>query len=129
MLRKLLFIEAGMGIDLHGQDVTKASVRAARNAIQHNSMPGLGFILPNGDLEQMKVHVILGVPFQHDKLDIEQVKNVFPYGTVSVEVREGGLLASSGIVLEDKGDTSDQLVIVNAVVEVGYDDTSSTKED
>lgn len=129
MMRKLLFIEAGMGIDLHGQDVTKASVRAARNAIHHNSMPGLSFILPNGDLTKMKVHVILGVPFQHNKVDTEQVKSVFPYGNVSVEVREGGLLASSGIFLEDKGDISDELVIVNAVVEVGYDDESSTRGD
>lgn len=122
MVDKLLFIEAGMGIDLHGQDVTAASVRAAKNAIGHNSMPGLSFILPNGDLQRMKVHVILGVPFRADEVDIEQVKSVFPYGSVSVEVRSGGLLASSGILLPDKGDVSDELVIVNAVVEVGFDD-------
>ena len=28
-----MFIETGMGIDVHGQNVTKAAVRAVKNAI------------------------------------------------------------------------------------------------
>ena len=116
-----LFIEVGCGIDLHGQDVTVACVRAAKNAIGHNSMPGLRRILPSGSLDTMKVNVILGVPFRHGEVDIDAVKRVFPYGEVTVDVRQGGLLASSGVVLPDKGDVTDDMVIVNAVIEVGYD--------
>jgi uncharacterized protein (TIGR02058 family) len=118
---KVMFIETGMGIDLHGQDVTVACVRAARDAIGRNSMPGLRSVLPGNDLHQMKVRVTLGVPFRQEEVDIEQVKAVFPYGQVSVVVKPGGLLASSGVILPEKGDTTDEMVIVNAVVEVGYE--------
>jgi uncharacterized protein (TIGR02058 family) len=119
-MEKVMFIEVGMGIDLHGQDVTVACCRAARDAISRNSMPGLRALLPNQDLNNMKVRVTLGVPFHEDQVDLEAVKNVFPYGQVTVVVKKGGLLASSGVVLPEKGDRTDEMVIVNAVVEVGY---------
>ncbi|MFC4768857.1 Lin0512 family protein [Effusibacillus consociatus] len=118
---KVMFIEIGMGVDLHGQDITVACIRAARNAIQHNSMPGLRELLPGRDINNMRVHVKLGVPADADKIDIEQVNGVFPYGKVTVEVVQGGLLCSSGVVLPDKGDRNDLVYIVNAAVEVGYE--------
>ena len=40
-MKQVMFVELGMGADLHGQDVTKAAVRAVRNAIERNSMPGM----------------------------------------------------------------------------------------
>lgn len=119
-MEQVMFIEVGMGIDLHGQDVTQASVKACKNAIGHNSMPGLRTVLPGNDLSQMKVKVTLGVPFHEEEVDQEAVKRVFPYGEVEVKTVHGGLLASSGIVLPEKGDTTDEMVIVVAVVEVGY---------
>lgn len=115
-----MFIEIGMGIDLHGQDVTKASVRAVQQAIHHNSMPGLRSILPNNDLHQMKVHVKLAVPTDHNELDIDQVKAELPYGQVTVEIQEGGMLTTSGVILEDKNDKNDLIYVVIASVEVGY---------
>lgn len=118
---KVMFIEIGMGVDLHGQDITVACVRAARNAIQNNSMPGLRELLPGQNINNMTVRVKLGVPADADKVDIERVKAVFPYGRVSVEVVPGGLLCSSGVVLPDKGDRNDQVYVVNAAVEVGYE--------
>ena len=36
-----MFIETGMGIDVHGQNITSAAVRAVKNAIHYNSMPGI----------------------------------------------------------------------------------------
>ncbi|GAX90594.1 Lin0512 family protein [Effusibacillus lacus] len=118
---KVVFVEIGMGVDLHGQDVTEACVRACRNAIQHNSMPGLRSFLPGQDINNMVVSVRLGVPADADKVDIAKVKSVFPYGQVRVEVVPGGLLCSSGVVLPDKGDRNDLVYIVNAAVEVGYE--------
>lgn len=119
-MEKVMFIEIGMGVDLHGQDVTKAAVRACRDAIGHNSMPGLRMVLPGQDLHQMQVDVTLGVPFQPEQIDREAVRAVFPYGRVAVTVKAGGMIASSGVVLPEHGDTTDDMVIVNAVVEVGY---------
>ncbi|MDB5085055.1 MAG: hypothetical protein JWN30_1941 [Bacilli bacterium] len=115
-----MFIELGMGTDLHGQDMTKACVRAVENAIRFNSMPGLRTVLPGGDLQQMKVHVTLGVPTQTAAVDVERVKAVFPYGQVTVDITLGGLLTSSGVVLPDKGDRNDDLYVVVAAVKAGY---------
>lgn len=114
-------MELGMGVDLHGQDLTVAAVRACRNAIERNSMPGLMALLPNGDRNQMRVRVTLGVPAVTGAapVDVEQVKGVFPYGQVSVHVVPGGLVAHSGVVLPDKGDRTDEIVVVCAAVEVG----------
>lgn len=119
---KIVFIEIGMGIDLHGQDVNVACVRAVKNAIHHNSMPGIIEILPGNDLNNMRVHVKLGVPRDAEKVDIAKVTDAFPYGQVSVEVTQGGLLCSSGVVLPDKGDVNDFAYVVNAAVEVGYEE-------
>lgn len=115
-----MFIETGMGIDVHGQDITKAAVRAVKNAIHYNSMPGLRSVLPGNDLNNMRVNVRLAVPCDKEKLDIEAVKNTLPFGIVTVEVVDGGMLTTSGVVLEEKGDKNDLMYIVIAAVEVGY---------
>ncbi len=119
-MKQAAFIEVGMGIDLHGQDVTVACTRAIRNAIGHNSMPGIGTFLPNGDLHEMRVHVSLAVPIEQNNVDVEQVKAELPYGKIDIEIVEGGFKASSGIVLPEQGDKTDEMIIVIAVVTVGY---------
>ncbi|MFO1068124.1 MAG: Lin0512 family protein [Geminicoccaceae bacterium] len=116
-MNQVYVIELGMGADLHGQDVTKAAVRAVRNAIGHNSLPGMRIVV--GDGGKMKVNVRLAVPADADKLDIAAVKAVLPYGEVTVEVVSGGMLTDHGVFLPDKGDRSGQIYIVNAAVEVG----------
>ena len=119
-MEKVMFIEIGMGVDLHGQNVTKAAVRAVQNAIHHNSMPGIRSVLPGGSLDNMKVRVRLAVPADRDKLDLEAVRAELPYGEVSFDVVDGGMLTSSGIVLPDKDDANDLAYVVIASVEVGY---------
>jgi len=115
-----MFIEIGMGIDLHGQNVTKAAVRAVQNAIHSNSMPGLRSVLPGNDLNRMKVNVRLAVPADKEALDLNAVRAELPYGEVSFDVVDGGMLTSHGIILPDKEDRNDQIYIVVASVEVGY---------
>ncbi|MEQ2525907.1 Lin0512 family protein [Bacillaceae bacterium CLA-AA-H227] len=117
---QIMFIETGMGIDVHGQDITTAAVRAIKNAIHFNSMPGIRTVLKDNSLDNMRVNVKLAVPCDKDKLDIDTVKKALPYGIVTVEVMDGGMLTTSGIVLEEKGDTNDLMYIVVASVEVGY---------
>lgn len=119
-MNQLMFIEIGMGIDLHGQNVTKAAVRAVQNAIHHNSMPGIRSVLPDGDLNNMIVKVRLAVPADKELLDLEIVRRELPYGQVSFEVVDGGMLTSSGILLKDKDDRNDLAYVVIASVEVGY---------
>ena len=115
---KVMFIELGMGADLHGQNITKAALRAIRNAIGHNSMPGMRSLVAD-DPARMKVNVRLAVPIDREKLDLGQLREALPYGEVTFEVVEGGMLTSSGVFLADKGDRNDLIYIVNAAVEVG----------
>lgn len=117
-MKQVMFVELGMGVDLHGQDVTKAAVRAVRNAIERNSMPGMRALV-DGDTSRMQVRVHLAVPADADRLDQEAVKAVFPYGAVSIHVTSGGMLAPSGIFLADKNDRNEQIYVVNAAIEVG----------
>ena len=119
-MEKIMFIQFGMGIDLHGQDVTKAAIRAVQNAIHHNSMPGLRSVLPENNLDNMKVRVKLAVPADEEKLDVDAVKRQLPYGQVEVLVQKGGMLSTSGVILPDKGDINDLAYVVIAAVEVGY---------
>ncbi|MDI3256954.1 MAG: Lin0512 family protein [Kyrpidia sp.] len=118
----IMFIQYGMGIDLHGQDVTTAAVRAVRDAIHRNSMPGLRGVIPSGDLRDMAVKVQLGVPADLEKLDLERVRAEFPYGRIEVETMSGGLAATSGVVMPDEGDRNDLAFIVVAAVQVGYNE-------
>lgn len=116
-----LFIEIGMGADLHGQNSTKASVRAVEDVLHRNSLPGMAEVL-NGDMSRMRVEVTLAVPEDADKVDTETVKALFPYGRVACEVVTGGLAAPSGRLNPERGDTRDAMYIAIAVIRAGYDD-------
>lgn len=117
---KLFFIQLGMGVDLHGQDINVAAVRAIHNAIHHNSMPGIRSVLPDHDLHQMKVNVRLAIPCDKEKIDEERIKRELPFGQVTLEVVDGGMMTTSGVVLPEKGDRNDRIYVVNAAVEVGF---------
>mmetsp|Transcript_15130 Transcript_15130/g.30731 ORF Transcript_15130/g.30731 Transcript_15130/m.30731 type:complete len:123 (+) Transcript_15130:1936-2304(+) len=107
-------VEIGTGCDLHGQDATKASLRAVRQAMEFNSLPGLVRLLPRGDLSEMEVRVTLGVPLEF----CDSVDEGFPYGSVQVEVVPGGLPTDSGVILVDQGDKehdSRSIVVIAAI--------------
>ncbi|KAK7362733.1 hypothetical protein VNO77_04854 [Canavalia gladiata] len=116
---KLLFVEMGVGYDLHGQDITAAAMRACRDAIATNSIPAFrkGSI-PGVSCDDMKLHVKLGVPHPlQQNLDKNKIKSVFPYGQVmNFEVVDGGLVCST----EELHGKNDECYIVNAAVYVGY---------
>jgi uncharacterized protein (TIGR02058 family) len=99
--------ELGTGVDLHGQDGTKAAVRAVRNAFQHVSLPGIRQVAGVTDMSDMVVDVVIGVPSGASPVDVEEVKAQFPYGTIKVTVQPGGLMPA--------GD-ADPIVMANAVI-------------
>jgi len=119
-MKEVILIELGMGVDMHGQDITKAAIRAVENAIYHNSLPGLRNIIEKLGGSEMCVNVRLALPCNYDELDLESVKKVFPYGKITVELSQGGMITSNIHMLADKGDISHEMYIVNAAVEVGY---------
>jgi uncharacterized protein (TIGR02058 family) len=83
-----MVLEFGMGVDVHGQDCTKAARRAVSDAIRHSSLPLLGEIRERGGT--MLVEVTVAVP-QPEAVDLEAVKNELPHGEVSVRAVAGGL--------------------------------------
>ena len=137
-MNTVLFVEAGFGCDQHGQNSTKAVLRACRNAIEFNSLPALRNLIPGGKQNMVRkmcklrwtqnydkitiqiVKVKIAVPAP-ETVDIDQIYAIFPYGKVLVpEVIDGGMRASSGIALPEFGDTNDDMIIAVAVISVGY---------
>jgi len=110
-----LFLEMGMGVDLIGEDMTKAARRAVREAINRTSLPGIGSLVPEGDRSHMRVDVTVAVP-RPAEVDTAAVAGEFPYGTVTVLPVEGGLRTPNGT---DYGPGRDHLVVAVAVVAVG----------
>lgn len=116
----VLFVECGWGNDSHGQDVTKAAVRACRNAIEFNSIPSVRRLVPDG-YEGLKLDVVLAVPAKYrDGLNLRKVSDVFPYGSIRFQLQDGGMIAPSGIAIERLGDSNEDMVVVCAAVTVGY---------
>ena len=120
MALKPFAIEYGLGIDLHGQDATKAAVKAIQDAVRHVSLPGMRQVAGVADLDgQVFVEILLGVPAgMEGGVDVERVKAALPFGQRSVKIVPGGLLASSGVAVPSMGDSSDQAVLVVASVAV-----------
>ena len=119
-MQQVLFVECGFGCDQHGQNATKAVVRACRSAIEFNSIPSIGKIVPGG-YDNMKLHLQIGVPGPASEIDLEAVAAVFPYGQIlPIQIEHGGLLVHSGIALPAMGDTNDDMIIAVACVTVGY---------
>jgi uncharacterized protein (TIGR02058 family) len=83
-----MVLEFGMGVDVHGQDCTKAARRAVSDAIRHSSLPLLGQIRERGGT--MLVDVTVAVP-DPGAVDLEAVKAELPHGRVSVHAVSGGL--------------------------------------
>ena len=108
--RKVLVVQIGKGVDLRGQDATKAASRAIRDAIGSNALPGLPSILevmPG----RLSILVKLGLPAGVGPVDEDAIKSLFPAGEIAVEVVSGGLLTP----LHHEGAN---ILIVLAVVEV-----------
>ncbi len=104
---KRAILELGAGNDLHGQDYTKAALRAVQDTLHHSSLAmirTLG-VKPGG----MHVEVTIGVQ-QPERVDAEAVKASLPHGIVTVNVTKGGL-----DVPDENGDMA---VIASAAVAV-----------
>ena len=85
----------GLGVDLVGEDATKAARRAVREAIGRTSLPGVRDLIPSRDRADMRVDVTIAVP-GHEGVDAGAVAAEFPYGRVSVRAEAGGLRMPNG---------------------------------
>lgn len=124
-MTSVLLIETGVGTDQHGQDVTKACIRACKDAISFNSVPNLETLVPGGR-DGIILRIQLAVPFsgeppQVPKIDLVAIESIFPYGHIlPIEVTQGGARFESMCSVPALGDTSDSWVFVIAAVTIGY---------
>ena len=81
-------LEFGMGVDVHGQDCTKAACRAVFDAIRHSSLPFFTEVRQRG--ARMLVDVTVAVP-DPQSVDIDAVRRELPHGEVTVRAVAGGL--------------------------------------
>lgn len=108
------------GNDSHGQNPTKAAVRACRNAIEFNSIPSINRLVPGG-YDALKLDIILAIPPKYQAgLDLDAVAKVFPYGETKFTIQDGGMVAPSGIAIGSLGDKNDDMVVICCSVTVGY---------
>ena len=67
----------------------------------------------------MKLKVQVAVP-NANEVDVNAIKQVFPYGEVIPVIQEGGLCANNGIQMNELGDKNTDMLIAVAAVYVGY---------
>ena len=88
--------EFGFGVDVHGEDATKAACRAVSDAIRHSSLSFLREIRERGG--ETLVSVVVGVP-NPGSVNLDTVKQELPHGEVSVRAVNGGLKAEGSDTL------------------------------
>ena len=120
MKRKRFIVEIGTGVDLHGEDATKAACKAVADAISKSCLCGLVEILGMEDLEALEIDILVGSP-KPDDIDLEQVKAVVPIGRKTAQAVEGGLTAK-GLCVGQFGPDCDQIMVANAAVTVFISD-------
>lgn len=107
-----LMVEFGMGSSLRRGDYTQAAKRAVQDALWHNSInlaELFGF-----DKSAMQITLDVGVQ-KPDQVDVAILAQVFPYGTVTVNVRPGGL-----DVARPEGD-GNPTIMANVALSVAFD--------
>lgn len=105
-----LILEMGTGVSLHSLDYTKAAKRAVDDALHHSSLTMFRSLGRDPNLMQIELTLAAQEP---DKIDLEAVAALLPYGQVSPKAVKGGL----NVPDESSGGTC---VIVNAGIIVRY---------
>lgn len=106
MTSQRLIIEMGQGVDLHGRDMTKAAVKAVKDAMSRSALPILGHLAPS-DIE---IRVTIGV-CDPNAVDVAAIAPLFPVGQVLTTIVQGGLEVATQ-------DGQDPYIVATAAVEV-----------
>jgi uncharacterized protein (TIGR02058 family) len=114
--RKRFIVEIGTGIDIHGENVTKAACRAVKDAVSRSCLCGLLEILNLKNLEDVEVDIQVASPHP-DQVDLEKVKAEVPIGRKTARAVEGGMIAQ-GLCVPQFAPACDRIVVANAAVTV-----------
>lgn len=120
MSQKRFVVEIGTGIDMHGEDVTKAACRAVKDAISTSCLCGLVEILALEDLQAIDVDILVASPNPED-VNLDQVMATVPIGRKTARAVHGGM-ATRGLCVDQFAPNCDQIVVANASVTVFMQD-------
>lgn len=110
-------IEFGIGMDFHGQDVSKAASKAVRDAVSHSCLCGLKEVLELKDLDRdVRIAVTVAVS-RPEEVDQNLVRECLPIGIVEIKAVNGGLHVP-GLYIPEFGDRDDSIEVAVAAVEV-----------
>ncbi len=112
---KRYLIEIGMGVDQHGQNPTKASVKAVRDAITRVCTVGLLELFELDFERDVKAEIIIGVPYP-ENVNVDEVKNAIPIPCEKVVRTVEGGLKGPGIALEEFGDKTNEMIVAIAFI-------------
>ncbi|MBI2847549.1 MAG: Lin0512 family protein [Chloroflexi bacterium] len=116
---KRFVIEMGTGIDQHGQDVTKAAVRAVEDAVRRICLAGLEEIVGVSSGQEVVIDVLIACP-NPQAVKTDDVLKALPFGKRQIRVVEGGMLAP--VTFEPRiGDRTAEAVVANAAITVSVD--------
>ena len=114
---KKFIVEFGLGTDFHGQDVTKAAKKAAKDAISRSCLCGLEEVLELKDFKrQVFIRATVAVT-RPEEVRCEEVAEVSPVGTVKAFAVNGGLRCD-GLCTPAFGDCDKSIEAAVAAVEV-----------
>ncbi len=120
MNKKRFIVELGTGIEIHGQDMTRAAIKAIRDAMSRLCVGlGLGELFNLTGHDDIILEVLIACP-RPEEVKVEEVKKVLLSSQNEVKVVPGGMLARGHIdpVYKDK---SDEIIVVNAAITVLVD--------
>jgi uncharacterized protein (TIGR02058 family) len=90
MALKRFAIELGYAADLHGEDMTKAAVRAVRDAVSRICLCGIVEICGRDRFQGVHVHADVAVP-DPEGVDRDAVLACIPIGETSLTLSRGGM--------------------------------------
>jgi conserved hypothetical protein len=115
MEKKRYLIEIGTGVDMHGGNMTTASVKAIKNAMSHCCMAGIHDVL-EADIKDGALRIKVSCP-KPEELDFQALKEpVNFYEDVEIVTEKGGC-SEKGLHVAQMG-AGDNLIVAVAVITV-----------
>ncbi len=120
MTGKRFVVELGMGVEIHGQDMTEAAVKAVKDAISRRCIGvGLTELFNLTGHDDIALEVLVACP-RPEEVDVEEVRKVLLSKHSDIRVVKGGMLAR-GHQDPYYDDQSDEIIVANAAVTVLVD--------
>ena len=115
MAKRRYLIEIGHGVDMHGGNMTKAAVKAVKDALSHCCLAGVREI-HNCKPEDMALKVKICCP-KPELLNVDEViEPVHFYEDVEVVTEKGGA-SEKGLYVPEMGE-GDNLIVATAIITV-----------